>query len=91
MPRGTRQAELIELLRTSREAHLPRARCSVRKSRLPNMTSIDLRPREVAARSVPGHWEGDLIVRAMNCYSVGALVERTSRYVIRVKPDGGPP
>jgi IS30 family transposase len=89
MPRGALQSELIELLRKSRKAHLLRARGSVRKCRLPNMTSIDLRPREVAARSVPGHWEGDLIKRAMKRFSVGALVERTSRYAIPVKLDGG--
>jgi IS30 family transposase len=45
MPRGTLRAELIELLRKSHKARLPRARGSVRKSRLPNMTSIDLRRR----------------------------------------------
>jgi IS30 family transposase len=89
MPRGTLRAELIDLLRKSHKTRLPRARGSVRKSRLPNMTSIDLRPPEVAARIVPGHWEGDLIKGAMNRSSVGTLVERTSRYVMLVKLDGG--
>jgi IS30 family transposase len=89
MPRGTLRAELIDLLRQSHKTRLPRARGSVRKARLPNMTSIDLRPPEVAARIVPGHWEGDLIKGAMNRSSVGTLVERTSRYVMLVKLDGG--
>jgi len=41
MPRGTLRAELIDLLRKkSHKTRLPRARGSVRKSRLPNMTSI---------------------------------------------------
>jgi transposase, IS30 family len=89
MPRGTLRSELIELLRRSRKAHLPRARGSVRKCRLPDMTTIDLRRPEVAARIVPGNWEGDLMKGAMNRSSVGALVERTSRYAIPVKLDGG--
>ena len=88
MPRGALRTELVELLRKSHKTRLPRARGSVRKGRLPNMKSIDLRPPEVAARIVPGHWEGDLIKGAMNRSSVGTLVERLSRYVMLVKLDG---
>ena len=89
MPRGTLRSELVGLLRKSHKARLPRTRGSARAGGLPNMTSIHLRPPEVAARIVPGHWEGDLIKGAMNRSSVGTLVERTSRYVILVKLDGG--
>jgi transposase, IS30 family len=89
MPRGTLRTELISLLRKSHKARLPRARGSQRKGGLPNMKNIALRPPEVAARIVPGHWEGDLIKGAMNRSSVGTLVERTSRYVMLVKLDGG--
>jgi transposase, IS30 family len=86
-PRGTLRTELIQLLRKSHAGRLPRARGSKRTT-LPNMTSIDLRPPEVAARIVPGHWEGDLIKGARNASAVGTIVERTSRYVMLVKLDG---
>jgi IS30 family transposase len=90
MPRGTLRSELVGLLRKSHKTRLPRTRGSARKAGgLPNMTSIHLRPPEVAARIIPGHWEGDLIKGAMNRSSVGTLVERTTRYVILVKLDGG--
>jgi len=89
IPRGTLRTELVGLLRKSHKTRLPRARGSARAGGLPNMTSIHLRPPEVAARIVPGHWEGDLIKGAMNRSSVGTLVERTSRYVMLVKLKGG--
>ena len=88
MPRSTLRSELVGLLRKSHKTRLPRARGSARKGGLPNMTSIALRPPEVAARIVPGHWEGDLIKGAFNRSSVGTLVERISRYVMLVKLDG---
>ena len=88
MPRNTLRTELVGLLRKRHKTRLPRARGSARKGGLPNMTNISLRPPEVAARIVPGHWEGDLIKGAMNRSSVGTLVERISRYTMLVKLDG---
>ena len=44
--------------------------------------------RQVADRAVPGHWEGDLLLRSQPT-AVGTLVERTSRYVMLFAlPDG---
>lgn len=49
------------------------------------MTSIHLRPIEVAARLVPGHWEGEHIKGSGNRSSLGTLVERKSRYLMLFK------
>ena len=85
-PRGTLRTELIKMLRRSRAGRMPRARGSKRTT-LPNMTSIALRPPEVAARITPGHWEGDLMKGARNASAIGTLVERISRRVMLVKLD----
>jgi IS30 family transposase len=87
MPRGTLRRELVSHLARSPEGRRPRRR-SARPPKLPDMTSIALRPPEVAARIVPGHWEGDLIKGAAGRSAIGTLVERTSRYIILVKLDG---
>ena len=83
MPRGTLRRELVSQLARSPEGRRPRSRAA-RSPKLPGMTSIALRPPEVAARIVPGHWEGDLIKGARGLSAVGTLVERVSRYVILV-------
>jgi IS30 family transposase len=85
LPRGELRSELIAQLRFAHKARLPRSRGKDRRGQLPNMTSIHLRPIEVAARIVPGHWEGDLIKGAGNRSAVGTLVERKSRYLIMTK------
>ena len=88
MPRGTLRTELISQLCRSRSGRRPRRRASSRSTRVPDMTPISLRPPEVAARIVPGHWEGDLIKGARGLSAIGTLVERTSRYVMLVRLDG---
>ena len=88
LPRGALRSKLLAALRQARKVRRPRARGTDRRGQIPNMTPIAARPAEVATRTVPGHWEGDLIKGARNGSAVGTLVERTTRLVILARMDG---
>ncbi|GJL63808.1 MAG: IS30 family transposase [Nitrospirales bacterium] len=88
LPRGTLRKELLTALRQAHKTRRPRTRGRDRRGQIPNMTLIAERPAEVATRTVPGHWEGDLIKEAGNGSAVGTLVERTSRLVILARLEG---
>ena len=88
LPRGALRSELLAALRQARKARRPRARGIDRRGQIPNMTSMVERPAEVATRTVPGHWEGDLIKGARNGAAVGTLVERTTRLVLLARMEG---
>jgi transposase, IS30 family len=84
LPRGPLKKELIRALR--RRHHVRRPRSTRRRSSRPiqDLTSIEERPAEVADRTVPGHWEGDLLVGRRNASALGTLVERTTRFTVLV-------
>jgi IS30 family transposase len=88
LPRGSLRSELLAALRQARKTRRPRARGRDRRGQIPNMTLIAKRPVEVASRTVPGHWEGDLLKGARNGSAVGTLVERTTRLVILARLAG---
>lgn len=84
LPRGALRRELLGYLRQHRQRRRPRGRGQDRRGQIPEMISIEERPTEVAARTVPGHWESDLIMGRNNRTALGTLVERTTRTVLLV-------
>jgi IS30 family transposase len=86
LTRGELKKELIATLkqqRTSRER--PRQKGERAKyGPIPDLVSIEERPKEVEDRIIPGHWEGDLIIGAGGHSAIGTLVERTTRALILV-------
>lgn len=88
MPKGDLRTEVLEHLRQGHKKRRPRARGKDRRGSITNMKAISERPSEVEDRSVPGHWEGDLIKGKGNASSIGTLVERTTRYTLLVKMKG---
>ena len=83
-PRTTLKKELISCLRRhhkNRRSKKPRQKsCPIQ-----DYLSIEERPAEVADRTIPGHWEGDLVMGHMNKSAIGTLVERTTRLTLLVK------
>lgn len=87
LPRGSLKKTLIKALRQERAyRYKGRKKSPVEEARgkIANMLSIEERPKEVADRTVPGHWEGDLIMGRYNQSALGTLVERTTRYLLLV-------
>jgi IS30 family transposase len=86
LPRGKLREELTQLLRREHKKRHKRGQSQVgQTSNLADMLSIEERPKEVSNRTVPGHWEGDLIIGdAKKQTALGTLVERTTRAVILV-------
>lgn len=84
LPRGALRKELILYLRQGKRGRQRRKRSTDERGKIPNMVSIHERPKEVEGRTVPGHWESDLVVGKKNLSAIGTLVERTTRTTILV-------
>ena len=85
LPKGQLKKELLSYLRQGKKRRYKRNRKNKGIERkLEDMTSIEERPAEAAGRTVPGHWEGDLIIGKNHHSALGTLVERTSRTTILV-------
>ena len=83
LPGGALKRELARYLRRRHRFRRPH---KIRLSSRPiqALVSIDERPKAVADRTVPGHWEGDLLVGHANASALGTLVERTTRFTLLV-------
>ncbi|MGV8899118.1 MAG: IS30 family transposase [Burkholderiaceae bacterium] len=88
-PKGELRSDTITLLRFGHNKRRPRTRGCDRLGQIPNMTSIDQRPADIAERLVPGQWECDHIKGQCNRSQIGTLVERTTLYVALVKLECG--
>ena len=81
--------ELIGHLRSRRRMRLEKRASTAGQPRgqIIDGLSIRDRPADVEERTIPGHWEGDLITGAQNTH-VATLVERSSRFTMLVKVPG---
>lgn len=84
LPRGELKKELMRGLRRERKTRLSRTALHSRRSGISDIVSISERPPETAGRTVPGHWEGDLVVGKGHRSAIGTLVERTTRLTLLV-------
>lgn len=86
LARGDLKKELKAALRQQKYRRGRRSPAGERQQhdRIPDLVSIDERPKEVEDRIIPGHWEGDLVMGKGNHSAIGTLVERTTRTVILV-------
>lgn len=90
LPKGELKKELISCLRKSHKNRVPRktSGSDEKRGKIVDMISIEERPAEVAARTIPGHWEGDLILGKGHKSALGTIVERTTRSLILVPLKG---
>lgn len=85
LPRGEIRKELLSYLRQRKQVRQRRKNLNrPRQEQIPELISIEERPKEVAARTIPGHWEGDLLVGKYHDSALGSLVERTTRTTILI-------
>jgi IS30 family transposase len=85
--RGVLKKELMAHLRMRRRMRQSKLASTLPRGGIPDAVSIRERPAEIEDRAVPGHWEGDLVSGSNNSH-IATLVERHSRFVMRVKVAG---
>jgi IS30 family transposase len=86
-PRGELRKLLVQSLRRGKSKRGPRGskQSCYSSLKIAPEQMIGNRPADVSSREVAGHWEGDLIIGAMNQSCVGTLVERKTGFVVLAK------
>ena len=84
LPKGELRKELIGYLRQKKKLRKSRKLRTDKRGTITDMISIHERPKEVADRIIPGHWEGDLLIGKDHKSALGSIFERTTRTVILV-------
>lgn len=85
LPRGKLKRQLISSLRRNHKYRRKKSTNRGNHAAIQDYLSIEERPKEVAERIIPGHWEGDLLIGHRNASAIGTLVERTTRMTFLVK------
>ena len=85
LPRGALKTTLIKALRQERAYRRKKQRYTTieeARENIAGMLSIEKLSAEVVDRSMPGYWEGDLMLGKYQRSALGTLVERTTRTII---------
>lgn len=83
--RGLLKRRLVKQLRRKHTNRRVRDKARQKSHPIQDYISIDERPAEVNDRKIAGHWEGDLVMGALNKSAIGTLVERKTRLTLLVK------
>ena len=84
-PRGELRKIIIKCLRRKHKYRRTYGQTRNKHRAIQDFISIEERPKEVADRIIPGHWEGDMIMGHKNMSALGTLVERTTRMIFLVR------
>ena len=84
--RGVLEKDLQQHLRTQRPTrrNIHHSVSGQLRAQIAGAVSIHERPAEVEARSVPGHWEGDLLL-GRHLSQLATVVERATRFTVLVQ------
>ncbi len=85
LPRGELKRKFISCLRRAHKHRRKINKNRRERGAIQDYFSIEERPKEAADRTIPGHWEGDLVIGPRHASAMGTLVERTTRMAFLVK------